>query len=109
MCTIKKILNVCAVIIWIACTVFAEIVGMITPIKLLADANASAVTHLSVMLLCYTYIAYVIYTIDYARARWNPTKDSIYVPHNKFNIVQLASIIVMATVFIFCLVVSIFR
>lgn len=107
MCT--KFLSFCAAILWIVCTLFAVGLGMIIPIKLLIAGANNTVGLLSILLLCYTYIAYVMYTINYARARWNPTKDSIYVPQDRFDKVQASSIVAMATIFIICLIVTIFR
>lgn len=104
---IKPILGTCVAIIWIVCTTVIVLVGIISPIQLLNGGRNASELILN-MILCYTYIAYVMYTISYARARWDYKKDSIYVPSH-LDIVQIVTLTVMVTVFVICVIYAAFK
>lgn len=104
---IKPILKVCTTVAWIVCTTMIVLTGIISPILLLNGGRNASELILNTV-LCYTYIAYVMYTIPYARARWDYKKDSIYVPSHP-DIVQIVTLTVMATVFVICVIYAALR
>lgn len=104
---IKPILSACVAIIWVVCTTVIVLAGIISPIQLLGGGRNASELILN-MVLCYTYIAYVMYTIPYARSRWDYKKDSIYVPSHP-DIVQIVTLTIMATVFVICVIYAAFK